>query len=381
MARNDSTRRFQKAEPSRWHTNTPGHYPSYSGHKLRAMAASGLGELNALQARAAQMQRTEPEDPTRRTPAHVVVIEDVTRGLGLDLADVWRIDGLVSGTSAEFTQKTQTQRLMHARGRLLEVMRTGMKHVPADIREELLRRATAYWRRNQQTDYGKEPTVRFGGGAMRKGPTPVLFLGSPPTEPGAIWVVPLRKAAARGGKYYRRVATGNPKRPWKYYYTRAAYEKEHGQHGEKHGQQSLFDADRLANTKKLDSLESEREAHMPESIPDKAEVTSAAIADYLEQIGGKRWAKGDHDRVYLSSDVAAELIGLEVSRYGTGNVSYAALNGEKISNTRARRILQSIDGAWMDVRTGEFNAGRYGDADWLEEIEEGARQGAAAAKG
>jgi hypothetical protein len=33
---------------------------------------------------------------------------------------------------------------------------------------------------------------------------------------------------ARGGKYYRRVPTGDPKRPWKYYYTKEDYEAEHG---------------------------------------------------------------------------------------------------------------------------------------------------------
>lgn len=38
----------------------------------------------------------------------------------------------------------------------------------------------------------------------------------------------LAKGDARGGKYFRRVATGNPKRPWRYYYTRAQYEREHG---------------------------------------------------------------------------------------------------------------------------------------------------------
>lgn len=38
----------------------------------------------------------------------------------------------------------------------------------------------------------------------------------------------LSKGEARGGKYFRRVATGNAKRPWRYYYTKAAYEREHG---------------------------------------------------------------------------------------------------------------------------------------------------------
>ena len=35
--------------------------------------------------------------------------------------------------------------------------------------------------------------------------------------------VPLIKGVQRGGKYFKRVPTGNPKRPWKYYYTRAQW--------------------------------------------------------------------------------------------------------------------------------------------------------------
>lgn len=35
------------------------------------------------------------------------------------------------------------------------------------------------------------------------------------------------KGAARGGKYFRREPTGNPKRPWRYYYTKEEYERAH----------------------------------------------------------------------------------------------------------------------------------------------------------
>ena len=38
----------------------------------------------------------------------------------------------------------------------------------------------------------------------------------------------LSKGQARGGAYYRRVPTGNPKRPYDYYYTKEAYERAHG---------------------------------------------------------------------------------------------------------------------------------------------------------
>ena len=55
-----------------------------------------------------------------------------------------------------------------------------------------------------------------------------------------MWFGALEKARGpRGGKYYRRVATGDPKRPWRYYYTRAAYERVHGGNGHLHGPEQL----------------------------------------------------------------------------------------------------------------------------------------------
>lgn len=38
----------------------------------------------------------------------------------------------------------------------------------------------------------------------------------------------LAKGAPRGGKYYKRVATGNPKRPWRYFYSEADYHRAMG---------------------------------------------------------------------------------------------------------------------------------------------------------
>jgi hypothetical protein len=51
----------------------------------------------------------------------------------------------------------------------------------------------------------------------------------------------LSKAGPRGGAYYRRVATGNPKRPWKYYYSKAAYEKAHGKEAHVNGEEAKTD--------------------------------------------------------------------------------------------------------------------------------------------
>ena len=54
-----------------------------------------------------------------------------------------------------------------------------------------------------------------------------------------------------------------------------------------------------------------------------------------------------------------EVIGLETERYGSGNIRWASLNGETISNSRARQIEMKI---WLDssndVHVDNFNGGR-----------------------
>ena len=240
----DDEEDLSKAEPSRWHTGAGSHFPTYSAHKLRRLAASGLGELHAMERAVARMSRTTDErgayDGAQRITPHVVTLQDVTRGLGLERADAQRIEAVVADTVPTFTQKTQTQRIFHARSALLSVLRDSMKHVDADTRGELSRRAVAYWQRHYQTDYGKEPTVRFGAGESRKSmsssdePIPVLTVSRLTQAPRPRYVIDLSKAA-RGGKYYRRVPTGNPKRPWRYYYTKEAYERAHGKDAHHHG--------------------------------------------------------------------------------------------------------------------------------------------------
>lgn len=55
-----------------------------------------------------------------------------------------------------------------------------------------------------------------------------------------------------------------------------------------------------------------------------------------------RWTKTGsngktYDRIYFN----ATDLGLEIGRYNTGNISYAKIDGERISNCEARRILGS----------------------------------------
>src|SRR5690606_1587698 len=64
-------------------------------------------------------------------------------------------------------------------------------------------------------------------------------------------------------------------------------------------------------------------------------------AEQIIRIGGKEWRKGDRHRVYINRHVLQRLLGLEVKYYHTGNIRHAELRGQHISNSEARRILNS----------------------------------------
>lgn len=77
-------------------------------------------------------------------------------------------------------------------------------------------------------------------------------------------------------------------------------------------------------------------------------------------IGGSRWTKAGHDRVYFNN--WDELAGIEVTRYGTGNISWASYQGETVSNSQGYKLLGSIDKLWFDAATGKIH-GRFGYTD------------------
>ena len=74
-------------------------------------------------------------------------------------------------------------------------------------------------------------------------------------------------------------------------------------------------------------------------------------------IGGNRWQKNGMDRVYFND--WAELAGLEVTRYNTGNISSASYQDRGISNSQAYKLLGCIDKVWFDAADGKIH-GRFG---------------------
>jgi hypothetical protein len=80
----------------------------------------------------------------------------------------------------------------------------------------------------------------------------------------------------------------------------------------------------------------------------------AISLESLLKIGGKGWQSGDKHRVYFNDLV--KRYGLELNYYGTGNISSASLDGEKISNSKAKKIDSYLSFAklWYDLSAQEF---------------------------
>ena len=68
----------------------------------------------------------------------------------------------------------------------------------------------------------------------------------------------------------------------------------------------------------------------------------------LLSLGFKVWAKNGKERIYLNTSPSEELLGLKTEHYASGNISSAEFNGEKISNSEARRIVWEIRESYYD---------------------------------
>jgi len=77
----------------------------------------------------------------------------------------------------------------------------------------------------------------------------------------------------------------------------------------------------------------------------------------LVAVGGREWKRGDKHRIYFNN--IADYLPIEIEHYKSGRISWAAWEGEEISNSQAYLILQSVDRVYYDVATGEFR-GCYG---------------------
>lgn len=69
---------------------------------------------------------------------------------------------------------------------------------------------------------------------------------------------------------------------------------------------------------------------------------------------GNEWQKGDKHRIYFN-DLGA-YYGIETERYNTGNICGATQDGERISNSEAKRILGRLLDCkvWYDLNDNQW---------------------------
>ena len=84
----------------------------------------------------------------------------------------------------------------------------------------------------------------------------------------------------------------------------------------------------------------------------------------LVKIGGKEWTKDTLHRVYFND--LDKWYGLTYTRYNTGSISNAWINGESTSNSEAKRILHRLEYAkiWYDSSDDKFHGKNIEDPDW-----------------
>lgn len=77
---------------------------------------------------------------------------------------------------------------------------------------------------------------------------------------------------------------------------------------------------------------------------------------------GSEWHRDDKHRIYFN-DLPSRY-GLRVTRYKTGRISRASLNGEAISNNKADKLWDTLTlgKLWWDVPTGAFQSQRLPEA-------------------
>ena len=103
-----------------------------------------------------------------------------------------------------------------------------------------------------------------------------------------------------------------------------------------------------------------------------AQAKNSIDIEALEKKGFNRWTKGNMDRLYFSLEKAGAL---ELDYYKSGNLRSADLDGERISNAEACRLLAVK--CFIDLKKGNelvVQCGREDEQDMVRDLAEKAMQ-------
>lgn len=76
------------------------------------------------------------------------------------------------------------------------------------------------------------------------------------------------------------------------------------------------------------------------------------VEQKLTNLGCSVWEKYGKKRIYFNDNQLAKVFGLVVARYKTGAIKNAELNGEKISNSKAGKII--ANNPYFDCLSNSF---------------------------
>lgn len=103
-----------------------------------------------------------------------------------------------------------------------------------------------------------------------------------------------------------------------------------------------------------------------------AQAKNSIDIEALEKKGFNRWTKGNMDRLYFSLEKAGAL---ELDYYKSGNLRSADLDGKRISNAEACRLLAVK--CFIDLKKGNelvVQCGREDEQDMVRDLAEKAMQ-------
>ena len=73
-------------------------------------------------------------------------------------------------------------------------------------------------------------------------------------------------------------------------------------------------------------------------------------------LGARVWEKGGKSRLYLN-EAGKAIIGLTYGCYNSGNIRWAEINGEEISNAECGRVFNALYGAYLDLADWTIHTG------------------------
>lgn len=77
------------------------------------------------------------------------------------------------------------------------------------------------------------------------------------------------------------------------------------------------------------------------------------LENKLVELGGSVWERGEYKRIYANPEILKAVFGLEVEYYGSGNLKNVTMNGEWLSNGKARKM--DLGNVFYNCITGKWN--------------------------